>query len=276
MGKVRRCRRCKEDLPLSAYGWHEARTCDECAAPHPCCVCGQLCPNRYKSCRSVECLHTMNVHKGNRGGRATARNYRKKVARRLTKRCPDCGVAYPTTTEYFYVSLRDQETEEILRLSPKCKECDKANQRLLYQMNAERRRKALEGSKRRRERIIERRLSDPEFDQAYRELRMHYNETYRARRRGEVEHKPSPVDQERAGYVPALPFAEWLHAAYERDRSPRGWDEFCVDIGVSARNVARMVSGEQKMVQADTVDRALINEGSTNFAELYDEDAVCV
>lgn len=261
---MRRCRACKEEKPLDAYGWPEARTCDECAAPTPCVICGVLCPNRFKTCRSVACLHKLRVQVARRGGKTTARQRRKAASRRTTRTCAGCEKQLPLTTEFFYVATRDHETGDVLKFDHYCKPCNRINQRLLYRMNADRRRKALESAKRQRQREQARRQTDPEYDRAYRERRQGYQEAYKQRNRGDHPGDTSPIA--RSERVDIEPFRLWLE---DRLSQYDTIEDFCDCFPISPKTVYEIRTHRRDSVQIDTVDAVLQEEGNTLLEDLY-------
>lgn len=262
------CRACGESKPRSDYEPHSARRCAKCATPTPCTVCGTPCDPTHATCRTEDCIRIAQERAGRKGAAAIRRKWKRALRRRTHKCCPGCDRWKPYTTEFFYTVKRDPETGEIARLSAYCKPCERANQRALYAISEDRRRKVGEAAKRQRQQIKERRAADPEFDAQHRALIAEYSSG--ARRRVLTDTGPT-VD--RSPYLDPKPFLAWVDRTWPKYGT---MDFFCEVAGLSHKNITRLRRGVQQHVQLDTVDHAIIREGSTTLDMVYGPDAELV
>lgn len=74
------------------------------------------------------------------------------------------------------------------------------------------------------------------------------------------------VGEERVPLLPAEPFRAWLE---DRLPSYSGPTAMADKLGIDETSVRRVLRGDKPSVSLDTVDRALINEGSTSLDDLY-------
>ena len=85
-----------------------------------------------------------------------------------------------------------------------------------------------------------------------------------------------PPDRRRVGvrravlqdtFLPAGPFAQWIREV----QAARGIDNYTLAeiIGVSNRQIRRLLNDSQPLVKLTTVDEALVREGSTTLVMLY-------
>lgn len=91
------------------------------------------------------------------------------------------------------------------------------------------------------------------------------------RRRGAVETPkagPKAPDTEKDLRLDSAVFAQWLKA---KQREYGGPEQLALVIGMSPRNVRHYLVREYPRVSIDTVDRALIREGTTFLWQLYPE-----
>jgi hypothetical protein len=78
------------------------------------------------------------------------------------------------------------------------------------------------------------------------------------------------VDRESVPLLPAEPFRRWL---LERLPQYESYIAMARSMGIAERIVFRLFYQDGKHVSLDTVDRALIYEGSTSLAQLYPDEA---
>lgn len=92
----------------------------------------------------------------------------------------------------------------------------------------------------------------------------------RERRRAVQREAKFAVDRERVRLLPAEPFRRWL-----LDRLPN-YETYVVmakSMGIAPRIVFRLLQQNGKQVSLDTVDRALVSEGSMSLSELYPDES---
>lgn len=107
-----------------------------------------------------------------------------------------------------------------------------------------------------------------EWERIYEDAKRRARGAPRRNTRGRREHAPRSVNEKLN--LPAKPFALWLRETAEmEDGSPTG--EWCRQVRIDQSAARRLVRGEQTHVHIDTVDRTLIEEGSTFLWDLYPE-----
>lgn len=247
---MRRCRTCLTPKPVSEYDSPSARRCSACRLlEQTCAVCGDPTVLGRKTC-GHECELVMRARAGEVGGLESGR--RRRAATMHT--CPHCAVPKRRDADNFYAAVRDRDTGEVVRFDTVCKPCKRAEQRDKYATMPERRERHLAAAQRQRQRLLERRATDPQFDAEWRDRVRRWNATHRHKT------EPEPTGPGPGGTkLPALPLAvalERIVAQREVDHDdPR--ESVCSAAGIAVQQLTRWGTGTLDAVSFSVADRVL-------------------
>lgn len=173
-----------------------------------------------------------------------------------THRCPRCGEVKPA--DEFALTSEGQgwqqktATGDVIHRYSYCHPCNRAK------------------AKGHHADLLRRMEQDPAFGERI-EARWRENQMTYARRKGcrprPVAYKRVMVEEEKDLRIPAEPFREWMRAMMERyECGSTGLSEVT---GLPDRSIQRILYEGQDNVSIDTVDKALVREGSTLLPTLY-------
>lgn len=303
-GIGRKCRKCKQRLPLDAFSDGSARYCVECVQENrkrPCVRCHERkAPELFPwgdETPSGRAGFKRKRRKGKFRRRSTvcldcwAESHRLQAERRSTwtrddglrvRRCCECAEVFPLTSEHFYVDGRNS-------LRNRCRACDRAKQREAYHemmkdpKRAERTRERTRAAKRRyaarhpdrvrqqqRDRMARLR-SDPDVaDQLRADARI--DRRLRRERLGLAVRTPGArTPGSGLPSVPARPLADAVvrYANSRRVRGvPRSLEDVCAQLGIEPRTLYAWRVGERALAHFDIAD-AILQATELNWWDVW-------
>lgn len=268
MPPERRCRTCRKTRPARFFDGANAKRCQPCwrrlAAKAACRACGGPAPFGVNARPRLYCDDAACQERKRADLREAAK--RARLANPKTHHvCPVCAKRKPWTTENFPVKSRNADGTPAA-LEAYCRSCKATDQRLRYQADPERRRRAVERAAARRERIMARAAVDPEFDAERRRRYREWEREYRARGRRNAG-QATPVEQhdkEGGARLPASPLIAIVTREI-RKLEMCGYeapiDVVASRVGVEVRTIGRWLTGEIREINLNVADRALIGLG---------------
>jgi hypothetical protein len=154
-----------------------------------------------------------------------------------TRVCSRCKQRKPYSD--FHARTRRPDGFTVVTVQSRCKLCDRAYRREWAAANPER-------------------------------MRKYWRDDY-ARVSGKAEHGKDARRRERAELLSADPFRAWLGYLLRReDDRPKNPTAMALNLRMSPRSVRRILSGSQRHVTLDLVERAIGADGTTTLRELYE------